>query len=63
MYNKDYSKEIGMDSGEKIIPWRYVIPLLTLLAALGVLAVVALGHRAHSRLTTPEDRTGVTSHT
>lgn len=63
MYNKDYSKEIGLDSGERIVPLRYLIPLLTLLAALGVLTVVALGHRTHSRLTAPEDRAGVTSHT
>jgi hypothetical protein len=35
MYNRDYSKEVGLDSGEKIVPLRYLIPILALVAVLG----------------------------
>ena len=35
MYHTDYTKELGLDSGERIVPWRYLIPIL---AALGALA-------------------------
>jgi hypothetical protein len=34
MYNRDYSKEIGLDSRERIVPLRYLIPIAALLAAL-----------------------------
>ncbi len=63
MYNKDYSKEIGLDCGERVVPLRYLIPLLTLLAALGVWAFMVLGHQTHGGQTAPQDRADVTSHT
>jgi hypothetical protein len=33
MVNRDYTKEVGIDSGEKVIPWPYVVALFALVAA------------------------------
>jgi hypothetical protein len=49
MYNRNYSKEVGLDSGEKIVPWRYLIPAVALLAALCWIAFVALDGRQDAR--------------
>jgi hypothetical protein len=42
MYNRDYSKEVGLDSGQRIVPWRYVIPVVALIAALCWIGFVEL---------------------
>lgn len=49
MYKRDYSKEVGLDSGERIVPWRYLIPAVVLLAALGWIGFVALDGRQDAR--------------
>ena len=61
MYNQDYSKEVGLDTGEKIVPLRYLIPIVAVLAALCWIGFVALerhqdGRRAISEQAQPATR-------
>lgn len=35
--SRDYTKEVGLPSGEAIVPWRYALPILIVM----LLAVVA----------------------
>jgi hypothetical protein len=55
MYNRDYSKEVGLDRGDRIVPLGYVIPVAVLLAALCWFGAVAwTRHESGSQATTRE---------
>jgi hypothetical protein len=54
MYNRDYSKEVGLDTGERIVPWRYLIPGVVLVIALCWIGFVKLGHGGDIRHVTTE---------
>lgn len=51
MTSRDYTHEIALDSGDKIIPLRYAIPLLGAFAVGGGLVVREL--LAHTKLDHP----------
>jgi len=51
MTSRDYTKEIYLDSGDKIIPLRYAVPLLGAFVVVSVLGVREL--LAHTILKHP----------
>ena len=62
MYNRDYSKEVGLDSGERIVPWRYLLPLLALIAVLGWIGISSLAKDEAGRQATSGSPEGIVTH-
>ena len=46
MVNRDYTKEVGIDSGDKIIPWPLVAAIFALIAVGGWYGVAEMRARA-----------------
>jgi hypothetical protein len=45
MYSPDYTREVGLDAGAKVIPWPYAIAILAAVAAGAAIAVNGLNAR------------------
>jgi hypothetical protein len=45
MYSPDYTREVGLDAGAKVIPWPYAIGILAAVAAGAAIAVNGLNTR------------------
>ncbi len=45
MYSQDYTREVGLDAGAKVIPWPYAIAILAAVAAGAAIAVNDLNTR------------------
>ena len=46
MVNRDYTKEVGIDSGDKIIPWPFVAAVFALIVVGGWYGVAEMRVRA-----------------
>ena len=45
MYSQDYTREVGLDAGAKVIPWPYAIAILAAVAAGAVVAINGLNSK------------------
>jgi hypothetical protein len=60
MYSQDYTREVGLDAGAKVIPWPYAIAILAAVAAGAVVAINGLSARPgrHEAAVRPDTATG-----